>query len=94
MIIRALAVATLAVIVASSEASAVCLMSYCKAEAPSRAYITNKHHQRLGDLYQPTPGARVQIRNVSRQIIGYIEPTGRVTNTRRQEVLSIEGLTD
>lgn len=34
--------------------------------------ITNTHRQRVGDIYDPGHG-RLQIRNNSRQIIGYIE---------------------
>ena len=33
--------------------------------------ITNEHRQRVGDIYDPGNG-RLQIRNNSRQIIGYI----------------------
>ena len=45
--------------------------------------ITNQHRQRLGDIYNPGTG-RLQIRNNHRQIIGYIERDGTVTNTSRQ----------
>ena len=56
----------------------------------SRVYITNTSRQRLGDLYSPGHGRRIQIRDTSRRIIGYVEPDGTVTNTRRQPVADIE----
>ncbi len=52
--------------------------------------ITNKHRQRLGDIYNPGHGRRVQIRDTSRRIIGYIERDGTVTTTHRQKVGTIE----
>jgi hypothetical protein len=75
---------------ATSPASAACLMSYCK--TPTTRAITNERRQRVGDLYDPGHGRAVQIRNNRRQILGYIQPDGTVTNLRRQEVLSIEML--
>ena len=89
------ALATLAVVLSNPEASARCIMSYCKdgaatatsTPAPgSRSYITNTSRQRLGDIYNPGHGRRVQIRDTSRRIIGYVEADGTVTNTRRQKV--------
>ncbi len=60
---------------------------------PSTRVITNTARQRLGDLYDPGPGRRLQIRNTARQILGYIEkPSGRITNTSRQEIGNIESL--
>ncbi len=68
-------------------------MSYCKdsstasTPAPSTSWaITNPSRQRLGDVYNPGHGRRVQIRDTSRRIIGYIERDGTVTNTHRQKV--------
>ncbi len=52
--------------------------------------ITNKHRQRLGDIYNPGHGRRVQIRDTSRRIIGYIERDGTVTNTHRQKVGTLD----
>jgi hypothetical protein len=46
--------------------------------------ITNKHRQKVGDIYNPDHNRRLQIRNNHRQIIGYIERDGTVTNTSRQ----------
>ncbi len=44
----------------------------------------------VGDIYNPGHGRRVQIRDTSRRIIGYIERDGTVTNTHRQPVADIE----
>ena len=77
----------------ATPAEARCVMSYCDKAAsstPSRSYITNTSRQRLGDLYDPGQGRRVQIRDTSRRIIGYIERDGTVTNTHRQKVKTIE----
>lgn len=74
-------------------ARSACLMSYCKDKAvtaTTRAYITNAHRQIVGDLYDPGTG-RVQIRDTSRRIVGYIERSGRVTNMRRQKIGEING---
>lgn len=68
-----------------SPANSACLMSYCKDKAPTRTYITNIHRQKVGDLYNPGHGRRIQIRDTSRRIVGYIERSGRITNTHRQK---------
>ena len=89
---RILILAAFAVVLSSREASAACLMSYCQDKAtstpaPSTSWpITNTSRQRLGDVYNPGHGRRVQIRDTSRRIIGYIERDGTVTNTHRQKV--------
>ena len=94
---RVLILAALAVILASP-ADARCLMSYCKGDAAStpapgeRRAITNTSRQRLGDVYNPGHGRRVQIRDNSRRIIGYVEADGTITNTSRQRVGTIEAL--
>ncbi len=96
-----LILATLATLVlARREASARCLMSYCQdatastsTPAPSTSWaITNTHRQRLGDVYNPGSGRRLQIRDNSRRIIGYVERDGTVTNTHRQPVVSPGGV--
>ncbi len=72
----------------TSPARGACVMSYCQKEvapATTRTYITNTHRQKVGDLYDPGTG-RVQIRDTSRRIIGYIERSGRVINIRRQKI--------
>ncbi len=89
------ALATLAVVLSSPEASAACVMSYCKGDSaatstPTRSYITNTSRQKVGDVYNPGHGRRVQIRDTSRRIIGYIERDGTVTNTRRQKVGTLD----
>ncbi len=66
-----------------------------QASGPSRYVITNTARQRLGDIYDPGPGRRLQIRDNSLRILGYIEkPSGRITNTARQPVAGIEKLID
>jgi hypothetical protein len=52
--------------------------------------VTNTHRQKVGDLYDPGHGRRVQIRDTSRRIIGYIERDGTVTNTHRQKVGTLD----
>lgn len=71
-------------------------MSYCKGDvatlpAPGeRLAITNPSRQRIGDVYNPGHVRRVQIRDTSRRIIGYIERDGTVTNTSRQRIGRVE----
>jgi len=48
--------------------------------------ITNMRRQRVGDLYNPGHGRRIQIRDNRRRIIGYIEADGDVTDTRRRKI--------
>ena len=91
---RVLIFAAFAVVLSAAPASATCIMSYCKDKAtstPTRSYITNTHRQKVGDIYNPGHGRRLQIRDTSRRIIGYIERDGTVTNTHRQKVGTIEG---
>jgi hypothetical protein len=106
--IAALAVALLALnLIALGPALASCEWSWCvghtvapsskpsvASTAPQRTYITDTRRVRVGDLYAPAPGRRTQIRDTSRRIIGYIEPSGRVTDTRRRKVGSIGNLYD
>ena len=56
---------------------------------PTRHYITNTHWQNVGDIYNPGHGRRLQIRNNHRQIIGYLERDGTITNSRRRPVAGI-----
>ncbi len=82
----------------ATPAEARCVMSYCQGgtaatstPAPSTSWaITNTSRQRLGDIYNPGHGRRVQIRDTSRRIIGYIERDGTVTNTHRQKVGTLD----
>lgn len=53
--------------------------------------IRNQHRERVGDVYDPGTG-RLQLRDNHRQIRGYIEPSGKVTDSRRQPIGRIEGL--
>jgi hypothetical protein len=83
----------LVLFVVSDSAQGACVMSYCKersavtSPAPgSRQVITNNRRQRVGDVYNPGAGRRIQIRDADRRIIGYIEPNGRITDTRRQRI--------
>ncbi len=95
---RVLILAAFAVALSAAPASATCIMSYCKdgavtasTPAPSTSWaITNTSRQRLGDVYNPGHGRRVQIRDTSRRIIGYIERDGTVTNTHRQKVGTLD----
>ncbi len=64
---RTLIFTTLAVLLATP-ASAACLMSYCKKEAPTRSYIVNNHRQIVGDLYDPGYNRRIQIRDLNEAI--------------------------
>ncbi len=91
--------AAFAVALSSPEASAACIMSYCKdrettvAPAPATSWaITNTSRQRLGDIYNPGHGRRLQLRDTSRRIIGYIERDGDITDMRRRKVGEIEEL--
>ena len=91
----ALVLFALAVALSSPATAGGCLMSYCRDRettmAPGeRRAIPNTSRQRLGDIYNPGHGRRVQIRDNSRRIIGYIERDGTVTNTHRQRVGTVE----
>ena len=87
---------TLAMIPITSPTAARCFkfQNDCTSTAstPTRSYIVNTHRQKVGDIYDPGHGRRLQIRNNHRQIIGYIERDGTVTNTHRQKVAGIETL--
>lgn len=80
----------LAILFVGPPAQGACTMSYCKAEqiVKTRTYIRNTSRQIIGDLYDPGTG-RIQIRDTSRRIVGYIERSGRVTNTSRQDIGAI-----
>ncbi len=85
---------TLAMILIASPAAARCFKFQrdctTSTSTPKTFPITNEHRQRLGDIYDPGHGRRLQIRNNHRQIIGYIERDGTVTNTHRQKVGTID----
>ena len=104
----ALAVALLALnLIALGPALASCEWSWCvghtvapsskpsaASTAPQRSFITDARRTRVGDLYAPAPGRRVQIRDNRRNIIGYIEADGTVTDTRRNRVGTVGKLYD
>ncbi len=85
---------TLALIAAPGTADARCFkfQNDCTASSstPTRSYIVNTHRQKVGDIYDPGHGRRLQIRNNHRQIIGYIERDGTVTNPHRQKVGNLD----
>jgi hypothetical protein len=56
------------------------------AMAGDRYKITNDRRQVIGDVYDPGHGRRLQIRDNRRRIIGYIEPDGDITDSRRRKV--------
>ncbi len=97
-------IAALAAILIASPAEARCFKfqndcsdgggsswSWQKPKPATSWAITNKHRQRVGDIYNPGTG-RLQIRDNSRRIIGYIERDGTVTNTSRQRIGTMEEL--
>ncbi len=95
-ILKALAMLTfgVALLAISATANAAeCQFKYCRYQqttgTTTRA-IVNINRQRLGDLYHPGGDRRVQIRNNSQQILGYIEADGTVTNPNRQRIGTIE----
>ena len=93
-----LAILLLIAVLAPSPASAACIMSYCRGDtaatstpAPSTSWaITNTSRQRLGDVYNPGGGRRLQLRDNDRRIVGYVERDGTVTNAHRQKVGTID----
>lgn len=69
-----------------------CIMSYCQDEEPTkRIYITNTHRQKVGDLYIPGHGQRIQIRDTHRRIVGYLDTNGSITNINRQKIGVVNG---
>jgi len=87
-IILLIVLATFLVWFEASPATGACVLSHCTGTTTpvtTRTYITNTHRQIVGDLYNPGAG-RVQIRDTSRRILGYIERGGHLTNIRRQKI--------
>ena len=87
---RTMAIVAAAIVMSFTTAptAAECEFKFCKNKnaLTTQTYdVTNTHRQRIGDIYDPGHGRRLQIRNNSRQIIGYIEHDGTVTNMRRQK---------
>ena len=96
IVLAAVVLLTLAAMPAT--ASAACSWSWCQEEETSGPAsgqswkITNTHRQKLGDIYNPARGRRLQIRDNHRRIIGYIERDGDITDKRRRKVGGIEEL--
>ena len=63
---------------------------YCRKQGgsvvsiPSRAYITDKDRRVVGDVYNPGPGRRVQIRDKHRRVKWYIDKNGNITDKHRR----------
>ena len=90
---RTLIFTNLALLLATSPASAACLMSYCQEKAPTRSHITTPSQVIVSDLYSPGHDRRIQIRDTSQRIVGYVTRDGKITNTHRQKIGTIEELT-
>ena len=85
---------TLTMLLLASPATAACVLSHCQEGSSTRAYVRNNWEsgrQIVGDLYRPSSG-RIQIRTNQRVIVGFIETDGSITDTRRQEIGTIEAL--
>jgi hypothetical protein len=85
----------LALLVTLAAEAEACDFKFCDPDyqmklSPRPRAITNEHRQKVGDIYDPGHGRRLQIQNNHRQIIGYIERDGTVTNTHRQRVGTLE----
>lgn len=89
LMIMAVLASILAVPLATPPADAKCSFNICAGE---RAKLLDSQKLRVGDIYNPGHGRRLQIRNKHRQILGYIEPSGKITDTRRRKVGSIGAL--
>ncbi len=89
LMIMAVLTSILAVPLATPPADAKCSFNICAGE---RAKLLDSRKLRVGDIYNPGHGRRLQIRNKHRQILGYIEPSGKITDTRRRKVGSIGAL--
>ncbi len=89
LMIMAVLTSILAVPLTTPPADAKCSFNICAGE---RAKLLDSQKLRVGDIYNPGHGRRLQIRNKHRQILGYIEPSGKITDTRRRKVGSIGAL--
>lgn len=90
---RFLILAVGAFVALASPAEAECRFKFqCSrtVESPKVYPIANAHRQRLGDIYDPGHGRRLQIRDNHRRIIGFIERDGDITNTHRQKIGKVE----
>ncbi len=89
LMILAVLTAFLAVPLATSPAEAKCSFNICAGE---RAKLLDSQKLRVGDIYNPGHGRRLQIRDKNLRVLGYIESSGKITDRRRRKVGSIEGL--
>ena len=87
--ILAVLTAFLAVFVTTSPALAKCQLNICAGE---RAKTYDARKLRTGDIYNPGHGRRLQIRDKNLRVLGYIEPSGKITNRNRKRIGSIEEL--
>lgn len=60
------------------------------ADSGDKWKITNDRRQVIGDVYDPGHGRRLQLRDDRGRIVGYIEKSGKVTDTRRRKLGTIE----
>ena len=94
-ITKAALLLTITLPVALTGNAAECQFKFCRYQqtvGTTIRVITDENRIRLGTLYTPIPGERTQIRDNNLKILGYIEPSGRITNPHRQKVGSIEEL--
>ena len=67
----------------AAPAVAKCSFNICDGK---RAKTFDARGLRTGDLYNPGGNRRLQIRNKNLKILGYIEPSGKITDTRRRKL--------
>ena len=87
LMILAVLTAFLAVSLATSPAFAKCTLNICAGE---RAKLLDERKVRVGDIYNPGHGKRLQIRDKNLRVLGYIESSGKITDTRRRNLGRIE----
>ncbi len=63
---------------------------YGAAKAAETYDITNERRVKVGDFYDPGHGRRIQIRDSRRNIIGYIEKDGKITDKRRRKIGEVD----
>ena len=89
LMIQAVLIAILAVFLASSPTVAKCSFGICAGE---RAKLLDSRKLRVGDIYNPGHGRRLQIRDKNLRVLGYIEKSGKITDKQRRSVGSIPSL--
>ena len=89
LMILAILTTFLAVSVATSPAFAKCSFRICAGE---RAKLLDGRKLRVGDIYNPGHGRRLQIPDKNLRVLGYIERSGKITDRRRRRLGSIEGV--